>query len=161
MIIPLLNNHLVLDARARDWCKMHYYNHPGGCPNYGKRNTCPPQAPMFQDFLATCKPMLLVVVGFKLGEHIEIMREHHPDWTKYQLRCVLYWQNTPRKWLRNEIKNALQVYPEMIATECPEAMGVNVIETAKRWYPDIKWTPTDIAYKVAICGIPLAEEVKK
>uniref|UniRef100_A0A6M3J910 DUF2284 domain-containing protein n=1 Tax=viral metagenome TaxID=1070528 RepID=A0A6M3J910_9ZZZZ len=151
MIVSFTNQELVMDMCVREWCKNPYYNHPKGCPNYGQRATCPPRASLFQDFIDTNKPMLLVAVAFKLGEHIENMRLKHPDWSEHQLRCVLYWQGGVRKLLRMNIAEALKVYPYMISTECPEAMGVHVINTVKRWLP-IEFIPKDIAYKVAICG---------
>ncbi len=153
----LSSNELVLDMGAREWCRLPYHNHPKGCPNFGKRSTCPPQAPLFQDFIDISKPMLLVVVGFKLREHIELMRHKHPGWTEYQLRCVLYWQGGVKSILKRAVKSALRVYPHMVSTDCPEAMGVHVIDTAKHWYDNIKWIPEDIAYKIAICGEPQEE----
>ncbi len=155
MIIPLYGQELILDQRVRGWCKNRYHNHPKGCPNYGKRATCPPQAPQFENFIDIKKPMLLVVVSFKLKNHIENMRLKHPNWSEYQLRCVLYWQGGVRATLKKAVAEALKVYPDMISTDCPEAMGVHVIKTAKKWF-DIKMIPSDMAYKIAICGYSVA-----
>ena len=30
---------LVIDMRAREWCKMTYPGHPNGCPNYDHKDT--------------------------------------------------------------------------------------------------------------------------
>ncbi|KKK81159.1 hypothetical protein LCGC14_2816310, partial [marine sediment metagenome] len=35
MKILEVTNDLIIDHRAREWCKLPYPNHPRGCPNYG------------------------------------------------------------------------------------------------------------------------------
>ena len=37
---------VVVDYRARDWCRLPYPDHPRGCPNFGRRADCPPMAPL-------------------------------------------------------------------------------------------------------------------
>ena len=34
----------VIEYSVRSLCSKEYPNHPHGCPNFGKRDTCPPKA---------------------------------------------------------------------------------------------------------------------
>ena len=143
---------LVLDNRARDWCKLSYPDHPKGCPNYNKKRGCPPQAPFIGDYFDLTKNHYFVVVQFDLGSHINRMKARHRNWSDRQARCVLYWQGSVNKTLREECElYALQ--RELIYNLCPEAMGVNVIKTCKAFGIPIKPRPTDTVFKVGMLGI--------
>lgn len=142
---------LIIDYRAREWCKLPYPNHPLGCPNYDHRANCPPSAPLVEDYFDLTQPLWLVVVAFDLHGHIERMKARHPDWSDRQAKCVLYWQNRVNKELE---LNASQFahHNGLIYTLCPEAMGVQVIKTAKRIGIPIKPRPFDYVYKIALIG---------
>ena len=47
----------VIDPDVRDLCPRSYPGHPHGCPNYGKRPSCPPQAPMLAETLDLTQPV--------------------------------------------------------------------------------------------------------
>lgn len=150
----------VLDQSVRGLCCKAYPNHPKGCPNFNKRDTCPPNSPMMDNFLDLSKKVMAVCVHFNLGQHVGRMKEKHPKWSQRQLECCLYWQGTARKWLKQEIaynitRNALFDGYELVSTDCPEAMGVNVSETMKEAGIVLEWPPKEIVRKVAFIGSAL------
>jgi predicted metal-binding protein len=127
----------VIDKSVRRLCYKPYHNHPKGCPNYGKRETCPPKAVLLPEYFDMNKPILAVWVAFSLEQHREKMKNKHPNWSRRQLDCCLYWQGRVNKRLRRQVEYNLGRSPlfegsnNLIATYCPEAMGVNVTETMK------------------------------
>lgn len=144
-----------IDITVRNLCKMPYWQHPKGCPNYGKRSTCPPQAPFFRQAFNIYEPIYAVVNEFDLANHVSKMKAKHTDWTDPQLRCVLYWQGTARKQLREKVEQILTMELKgYIATYCPEAMGVNVDVTLKDIDIILEWPPEYIARQVAFLGRP-------
>lgn len=143
---------LRINYKAREWCKLPYPDHPKGCPNYGKKPTCPEQAPLIEDFIDLSKPKIIIAVEFDLAHHIGKMRSRHPDWSDRQLRCLLYWQGSVNKELRLLIKAVQGLNGLLKITTCPEAMGVNVIETAKRVGLPIELKPQSKVFKIAIGG---------
>mgnify|MGYP000090947200 CR=1 FL=1 len=161
MNIAWVTHELVIDYRAREWCKLPYPNHPHGCPNYNHRATCPPEAPLIENFIDLSRPVLAVFCGFKLNEHIERMHQKHPDWSERQLKCVLYWQGSVNKRLRDLAKLYSYTYASSIYTLCPEAMGVNVIKTMKKVGLPIYPRPKDIVFKVGLIGQPSPQTVKQ
>lgn len=145
---------VILDKRVRGLCAKPYPLHPKGCPNFGKRETCPPQARLYQDVYDLSAPVYAVVNEFDLGGHVGRMREAHPDWSDRQCRCVLYWQGGARKALKQRIAEALRD-PRCAgyrAETCPEAMGVNVTETLRRAGIELEWPPVRTARQVALIG---------
>jgi len=147
---------LVIDVRARQWCRMPYPDHPNGCPNYGQRPTCPPEAPLLMDWIDLAQNHWLAVVGFDLRQQVNVMRAKHPTWTVRQARCLLYWQPSVNRHLRLLAQDACRMHPGTVATLCPEAMGVQVIRSARRAGVPIKPRPTEAVYKVALLGYPIA-----
>jgi len=143
---------LVLDDRARGWCKLPYPDHPKGCPNYGKKQGCPPQAPLVGDYFDLNENHYFVVVKFDLGAHIKKMITRHPNWTNRQARCVLYWQGSVNKSLRYECQFYMTQHFGTNYNLCPEAMGVDVIKTCKALGLLIKPRPTDTVFKVGMLG---------
>ena len=91
---------LIVDYRARDWCRMSYPDHPNGCPNFDHKPVCPPEVCLIKDFVSLKGPLWFVVETFDLQEHITKMKNLHPDWSSRQARCVLYWQSGVNKRLR-------------------------------------------------------------
>lgn len=145
---------LVINLRAREWCKLPYPGHPHGCPNYGKRDTCPPKAPIVIDVFDLSKPHWFIVEEFDLKSHMDRMKWLHPNWTERQLACCLYWQNTVRSNLMSGIRFFMQDHPEVIYTLLPEAMGVQVILTARKAGIPIEIKPKKMIHKIALVGYP-------
>jgi len=145
-------NDVVIDLRAREWCKMVYPDHPKGCPNYGRRITCPPQAPIWSDVMEG--PYVLVGIEFNLREWARKMKEKHPEWSERQCRCCLYWQGKVRKQLRIECEKIKEQNPELVISYCPEAMGVHVFETCYKNGIKLHKNPQDTVWKIAVIGFP-------
>lgn len=142
----------IIDYSVRGLCKKAYHNHPKGCPNWGK-DKCPPIIAKLEDFFDISQPMYFIWNEFDLGSHIERMKEKHPDWSDYQLRCVLYWQPKARKQLKEEIIKFKKSHPEYTISTGPEAMGINVTKTMEQLGIKLDWPPTKSSYQVAIAGI--------
>jgi len=150
MILNTSSN-LVVDYRARDWCKLPYPDHPNGCPNYNKKQGCPPQAPLIERYFNLHKDHFFVIVIFNLGHHVNKMLEKHPNWSERQARCVLYWQGTVNKQLRLECEGYAKQF-NLVYNSCPEAMGVDVIKTCKNLGLPIKQQPSNIVFKIGMLG---------
>lgn len=157
--MPIVYVKPVIDKSMRQICTKPYYNHKKGCPNFGKRDICPPKAPMIYDYFDMSKPILAVWQAFNLEAHRENMRENHPKWSRRQLDCCLYWQGKVRKNLKRNIDYNLKRYvlfegeKNLIATDCPEAMGVNVTDTMAMVGVLLEWPPEKIVIKIAFVGI--------
>jgi len=146
----------IIDATVRQLCCRPYPNHPKGCPNYGKRATCPPTAPLLADVLDLNRPIWAVWVEFDLAAHREKMRAAHPTWTRRQLDCCLYWQAGVNNQLR---RKTTELFPDLVTgfdpkevVSCPEACGVNVTETMASIGIALEWPPVNIIRKVALVG---------
>lgn len=149
----------IIDYSVRGLCRKPYHNHPKGCPNWGK-DKCPPGIPKLEDYFDADKPLYIIWNKFDIGSHINKMKEKHPDWTDYQTRCVLYWQGTARKQLKNEIIEFKRDNPGLVVTTSPEAMGVNITETMKKIGIELEWPPMKYSYQIAMGGTPKDKIVK-
>lgn len=143
---------LCIDNRTGSWCQLPYPNHPKGCPNHGKRNYCPPQAPDVQDFFNLNKRHWFLITEFDFASYIEIMQIAHPSWSERCLRCVLYWQNQIRAIQRQQINEFRQIHPDTLFTQLPEAMHINVLRTLLRLRIDFETKPKIKVLKVALIG---------
>lgn len=142
----------IIDLSVRELCKEPYYNHKSGCPNFGKRADCPPLCPTVDKVIDLNKTVYAVYNKFNIEEHINKMREKHPDWTEYQLKCVLYWQGGARKQLKNNIIEFLKQFPYLRIVKNPEASGVNLTETMKNSGIILDWPPKKYAYQIVLAG---------
>lgn len=152
-----------MQLAVRDLCVRPYYNHPRGCPNHGKRPTCPPQASAIGNILDLRCPVFAIYYAFPFAEHVEKMRRRHPDWTERQVECCLYWQGTARKRLKVDIEQFKRVIPCYWVTESssveweilwlPEANGVNMTETMQSVGIELEWPPKNWAYKIVLAGV--------
>jgi len=170
----------VIDSSVRGLCYRPYPGHKYGCPNHGKRPSCPPQAPLLGDVLDLDKPIWAVWTMFDLASHVEKMRAKHPNWTERQCRNCLYWQSGSRKKLKEEVRvrqyltyleDAIRLAPKHLVHQppppgpypqtprtiviyCPEAMGVNVTATMASVRVILEWPPVNVTYQVALVGYP-------
>jgi len=152
-----VTGNLVLNPRAREWCKLPYPNHPRGCPNYGKKDTCPPKVPFLQDVFDLTKPHWFIYTTFDLESHKKKMKSRHPDWTELQCRCVLYWQSRVNKSLKEKAIEFVKTKRGVAHTSCPEAMGVDVIKSLKNQGLPISNSFSDLktVYKAIFVGYPI------
>lgn len=146
-------NWLVLEPKAREWCKLAYPGHPRGCPNYGHSEKCPPKYPFIQEILDINKPIHIIAVSFNLAEHIKRMRQRHPDWTDRQCRCCLYWQGKVNKVLKEKVAEIVAEGKLGNKAEFgPEAAGVNVTLTCAHSGVKLEWPPRKKVHKLALVG---------
>ena len=145
-----VTNQLIIDYRARTWCTLPYYGHPKGCPNYNKSPKCPPQVERVEDYFDLSQKHWFAIVDFDLGAHKQKMKKLHPNWTEHQLKCVLYWQGSVRKRLKELCESFL--FDGVVYNTIPEAMGVHVINTMQKLGFDIQRQVTKKVYKVALIG---------
>jgi predicted metal-binding protein len=152
----------IIQEDIRNLCRRPYPGHPKGCPNYGKRSTCPPDAPIYDSLYDLSRPVFAIITEFNLEAHAKRMREIHPDWSEAQLYCVLYWQGGARKNLRSNIAKFLSQHPGYKAETVPEAMGVNVTRTLWNAGIILEWPKhperIKIARQVALAAIPRKAE---
>lgn len=164
IIMPICYIQPVLDENVRQLCCRPYYNHPNGCPNYGKRDICPPRAPILQQVFNIDKPILAIWCSFNLALHRDKMRAKHPTWSQKQLECCLYWQGRVNKQLRKAVEYNLIRYPlfnnatNLISTFVPEAMGVNVTKTMKNAGVILEWPPQKTVIKIAFVGVSIKDQ---
>lgn len=145
----------VIDNSVRGLCVRKYRGHPRGCPNFGKRDTCPPKAPLLARVLDLNEPVHCVWNRFNLAAHVNNLNVAHPDWSLYQLRNCLYWQGTARKQLHRRISEMVKrLRFDPVILTCPEACGVNVTATMKSIGVELEWPPKQFAYQVALMGHP-------
>ena len=151
-IVAEISKDVVIDRRARDWCKLPYPNHPKGCPNYDKRSNCPPHQGFFEDVFDLPRPIYMVAIPFDILSYMERMKTLHPQWSPRQCRCVLYWQGKVRKALKSLMVEVRDSNGCNFMTDCPEAMGVNVIKTARKKGVSISVKPKNIVWKIGFVG---------
>ena len=147
------------DSRCRDWCKMSYIGHPRGCPNYGKQDRCPPSVSLIHEVIDLSQPMWFLINEFDLSSHRKRMKERNPGWTDRQANCVLYWQRTQRKILREYSENFISDHPGTLYDLCPEAKGVNCFKILRKKKIPVVARPQKTVYQVCLVGYPNA--VKK
>jgi len=145
----ILVSNIVRDA----WCRLSYSGHPNGCPQWGKRDICPPRAPMLYDFM---DPTMLVVMEFDLEDFVNRYRER-TEYTKRQtfkwLSSGIWWQGRARKLLREVCQKIVNDNPDnMVYTIMPEANGVNCFAMCRKFGIPIVPRPTKRVFEVALVG---------
>lgn len=124
---------LIISDDVGKWCQIEYQGHKYGCPNYNnpKYPRCPPLAPKVNEVFDFSKPLYFVHSEFDLEADIERRKKMTPGQTERQYRCVLYWQESSRKQMRERAKIAMWSLGLNEMTACPEGLGVNVYATGK------------------------------
>ncbi len=153
--------HPVIDSTMRDLCEHPYHGHPVGCPNYGKRPTCPPESKMLYEYFDPAKPVWALWAEFDIGFQAWKMGEIHSDWSRRQCVNCRYWQGTVRKFLReaaaewmSRCRTACPDHASQLALiSCPEAMGVNVTATMKGIGVKLEWPPIKTSRMVYLVGV--------
>ncbi len=49
MITKIKSDLILFDRKIQGFCKLSYYGHANGCPNFGKRDDCPPNQPLINE----------------------------------------------------------------------------------------------------------------
>jgi hypothetical protein len=155
-IIKLKKIFFVNDPSAL--CRLPYPGHPKGCPNWNRSPNCPPKAQRIEEEYDLSKASYFVIQPFDIASQKEKMKALHPNWSDKKCACCLYWQNGVRKKLtvgvyafKQKLYAANWGYSfdyELI----PEAMGIDVFETAHYHGLSIERNPQNILYKIAFVG---------
>ncbi len=162
------------------WCTLPYDNHSKGCPNYGKKNTCPPDAPYLEHEVKSYEHIYLLYLRFDF-EMYRVIRGN--EWinkgfpyTEKQLRCLLYYQPSIKRIIKNHIINKLFTLGSIYVLGCGsglrlpfqkivysmEAVGINVFKTLKNnnIYHEIKPVNTTLFVNL-ICSSDIVFERKE
>jgi len=167
----------VIDHTVRKLCCRPYLGHDKGknigCPNFNRKEGCPPKAPLFDNVFDLREPVYAIYNIFDLAAYVQKMKAGHPDWSDAQLRCCLLWQGRARKQLAKHVMEFITAYPRYnvsmayyrgiekdlgpvygrIIPASPEAMGVNVTETMANAGIHLEWPPVKVAYQIALAGV--------
>ena len=159
------SKNIVIDKSVRGLCIHPYPNHPKGCPNYGKRLTCPPQVKLIDEIFDIDKGFWIVWIDFDFRFHCKKMQKKHPNWSQRQVECCLYWQGKANKKLREAVADVRYYLEsrgnwELVNDLIPEAMGVNITATMKNIGIELEWPPKNIVRKVALFSVKLKSHKK-
>jgi hypothetical protein len=157
MIVSILAEQVSFDRKLQHICKKPFYKHPHGCPNYGKKEGCPPQ-PLITQLFDFSRELYIIHTSFPVGEFAERMHRAHPDWNERQCYNPRLWQGTARKEHDTEVQRFLKEYTECTITKSPEAHGVNCTALMQtegitlNW----QWPPEhhleNIVYRISLGG---------
>lgn len=152
MIMLIKEEDIVFDSRSRGaWCKLPYPNHEKGCPNYGKKQKCPPFSKNLHELIVP--PFFLVLRDFDLEDQTDRMKKLHPNWSDRQARCLLYWQGSLRRKLIEEARTFINSQKDkMVLLENPEANGVDVFKTCNAIGIILERNPKKNVRKVMLIG---------
>ncbi len=98
---------IIFTKKTRIWCRLPYPNHPKGCPNFNKNPLCPPKAEFLENVLNDFDTFYLVYAIFDLRKQRNRMLSLHPNWSERQANCLLYWQGSVKKRLKEYIKKII------------------------------------------------------
>jgi predicted metal-binding protein len=146
------------------WCICEYPGHKRGCPNYGSKDDCSPNMPLFYEVFNLDYPVYAIYTCFDFKEHVEKMKALHPHLSERQCRCVLYWQAGARKIQKEFAQSVLAGFqPEHKGywlTDSPEAMGTNVTSTLKKCGIALEWPCKERTYKMSLLA-KLREDISE
>lgn len=145
---------LKIDYNMRDLCRQPYPGNPKGCPNYGKKKECPPQAPLLENFIDLLQPHYFVVLecirnGCRINSQENTLKED-------QFRS--YWNDNLEAVLREYIQEFQKDHPGTVFTFHPSAVGVNVLETARNVGIPLEANPEKVFYKIVLIGYPVVRD---
>ena len=131
----------IIDSIIPKLCKRPYYLHKNGCINYSRKKGCPPGVSLINRIIDLNEIVYIIYNKFDFKGHVERIRKKHPDWTKRQLECCLYWKGSARKKLKEKIRKFKEKFPQLFIINTPEARGVNLTETMKQIDINLEWPP--------------------
>ncbi|MHA1437430.1 MAG: DUF2284 domain-containing protein [Promethearchaeota archaeon] len=97
-------NTIYFSPKVFRWCRLPYPSHKKGCPNYNKNPFCPPNSEILSYKLDNYEYFYLIYAVFQLKKHANNLLKKHPNWSYRKASCLLYWQNSVKKVLREFIK---------------------------------------------------------
>ena len=81
MIDKVDSANLVYNRSIQGLCKLPFYNHAKGCPNFGKKDGCPPGLPLIDEVFDFDSDMYVIYTTFQVGEFAERMKSGDPEWS--------------------------------------------------------------------------------
>lgn len=72
---------IVLNKNVRALCVKEYPGHPKGCPNFNKKQICPPKVGLFDKEFDIEQPIFAIWNIFDLGAHVANLKSKHPEWS--------------------------------------------------------------------------------
>jgi hypothetical protein len=160
MIEKVEAGEIPFERRVQSLCLTPYYGHLHGCPNYGKKQGCPPNQPLIDEVLDFERGIYVVYTRFAVGEFAEGIRKKYPQWNERQIYNPRYWQPRARKLQREEKERAKKELGLEAIINSPEGNGVLVsqlmrnigVELSWRWPPDHKNYKENFTYLVSLAG---------
>ena len=144
---------LKIDYTVRDLCRQPYPGHPKGCPHYGKKKECPPQAPLLEDFIDILQPHYFIVLKCSRNRRCNSQENTSED----QFRS--YWNDTLEEILHEYIHEFQKDHPGTVFTFHPSAVGVDVLETARNVGIPLEENPEKVFYKIVFIGYPVVQDI--
>ncbi|MGI6484602.1 MAG: hypothetical protein ACOX0R_03195 [Candidatus Dojkabacteria bacterium] len=148
-------------STANSLCVQPCYNYKRGCPNFGKKEGCPPNLKHISEEY-DMNSIHILLLKFPFGEYFAQRKEVHPDWTDRALINPRHWQNHLKACLNREWENIKDDYPEHTFIQNPEGQGVNIVETLEGYEIEMEWSASDESgeivsvaenlYRVAMIG---------
>ena len=151
----------VIDLSVRCLCLKSYPGHSKGCPNYEKKEGCPPLTPTINQLINRECPVWIIWNVFDFAEHCKRMWAKHPRWSNRQIECCLYWQPKARKELRVTVNTFLSDRPNTSIVWNPEGAGVDVTATMKTIGTQLEWPPVIKTYQVVLAGTSVPESINR
>ncbi len=165
-ILRVPRNTIKFTKKTHIWCTLPYPGHPKGCPNYKKNLLCPPYTKIMENCLKNYNYFYLIYAVFNLYRYKNYMLKKHPNWTERKASCLLYWQNSVKKILKDFITNLYLNNPncslylfcsgsglksksfKQETVYSMEAVGINVINTLIKNGINIEIKPKKIVHIV-------------
>ncbi len=144
---------VVQDLKVIALCRSPYYKHPVGCPNWARKDGCPPRT---KPFLSVYQSTVYAAIArLDFGKYLELKAKLHPGWTDKALKNPRHWQGH----LRAALKNYLT--PDRIPggfeiVKNAEAMGINLFETCANAGFVLERDP-----KAFVCHVNLLARIKE
>ena len=141
MITKIKPDLIPFDRKIQGLCKLPYYGHTKGCPNFGVKESCPPNQPLINEVLDFNKDIYLIYTKFCVGYFAEIMRRKHPEWggQPRQWYNPRRWQPRARKMNRHKEYLTEKKYELEEVIRSPEAHGVDVTKMMANVGVELKW----------------------
>ena len=147
-------------------CHYPYPNHPKGCPNKEKCESL--NVPDFGTILDYGKftKFYLIYLIFDFKQYKKIRKKEKPDFfnTNERLKCVLYYQGSLKKIIKNYFEYLTKLNPSFYVLGCGsgfklsfqkqvasmEAVGINVFSTLKLNKINFEIKPKN---KIILCNL--------
>jgi len=155
MFVKINPKDIDFSKKIQNYCLLPYDGHKKGCPNYKKKDGCPPGLPLIDKLIDFEREIYVIYTEFEIGKHAEKMKANLPNWSEKKLYCCLYWQPRARKKQIAEEKKALEELKIDKIVRVPEAYGVDVDKLMKNLGVELEWPPRKISRIVSIGGFEI------